>query len=307
MKRTGTIRGAALACALAAAACAGGGAEGTGSQPGAPSSGAAPERTAPAAVESFPPETQAFMKSALHQFSVGDPAWDQSRAEWLAKGPREASFLVETMWAALLRFQGLNQPAEVQRARHELAMIGEPSVPLLAAFLAGGTAYTAVDPKTGETHDVLVDDLARKEASEVLALVGAPAVPAVRDALEHASTKAGKRYALQTLGYIGERGGAAAYEPVLAHVRDEDEVLRVEAVLALRYFHDDATRAALVGALADESDLIRRKAAESLKVRKDFAAAPQIRAAAQSARAAARLAEADELDRAAAWLEQHAK
>jgi hypothetical protein len=303
MQRNATTRTAVLACALLAAACAGDGA-GTGAT-SSTDSPAAPAR--PPAVESFPPETQAFMKSALHQFSAGDPAWETSRAEWLAKGPHEASFLVETMWAALLRFQGLNQPKEVERARHELAIIGEPSVPLLAAFLGGGTAYTTVDTKTGERQDVPVDDLARREASEVLGLIGAPAVPAVRGALESAPTKAGKRYAIQTLGYIGDRGGPAAYEPLVAHARDEDEVLRVEAVVSLRHFHDDSTRSALLGALSDESDLIRRKAAESLKVRRDAAAAPHIRAAAQSARAAAKLAEADELDRVAAWLEQNAK
>lgn len=307
MQRTATIRGAALACALLAAACAGGGADGTSSRAKPGSSRTDTANAGPATVESFSAETRAFMKNALHQFSAGDPAWEQSRAEWLAKGPREAGFLVETMWAALLRFQGLNQPADVIRARHELAIIGEPSVPLLAAFLGGGTAYSTVDPKTGETIDISVDDLARKEASEVLGLIGAPAVPGVRDALDRAPTKGGKRYAIQTLGFIGDRGGAAAYEPLINHVHDEDEVLRVEAVVALRFFHDDTTRSALLGALTDESDLIRRKAAESLKVRRDGAAAPQIRAAAQTARASAKLAEADELDRTAAWLEQNAK
>ena len=305
MRRTSTIRAAALACALAAAACAGGGGSGTSTRGDSPT--AAAKRTGPVAIESFPKETQAFMKASLHEFSAKDPAWDASRAKWIAMGPREADFLVETMWTALLRFQGLNQPEDVQRARHELALIGEPSVPLLAAFLSGGTAYSTVDSKTGETIDIQVDDLARKEASEVLGLIGAPAVPAVRDALESAPTKAGKRYSIQTLGWIGDRGGAAASAPLLAHVRDEDEVLRVEAVVALRYFHDAATRSALYGALSDESDLVRRKAVESLKVRREAAAVPQIRAAAQSARAAARLAEADELDRTAAWLEQNAK
>jgi hypothetical protein len=305
MRRTSTIRVAALACALAAGACAGDGKSGASAR--SDSLVAAGKRTGPVAIESFPQETQAFMKASLHEFSARDPAWEQSRAKWIAMGSREADFLVETMWAALLRFQGLNQPTEVQRARHELALIGEPSVPLLAAFLAGGTAYSSVDPKTGETVDIPVDDLARREASEVLGLIGAPAVPAVRDALESAPSKAGKRYALQTLGWIGDRGGDAASAPLLAHVHDDDEVLRVEAVVALRYFHDDATRSALLGALSDASDLVRRKAVESLKVRRDATAVPQIRAAAQSARASARLAEADELDRTAAWLEQNAK
>ena len=305
MKRT-TIRIAALACAFFAAACAGGGADESAGA-GRDAAWERPARTGPVAIESFPQETQAFMKASLHQFSARDPAWESSRAKWIAMGTREADFLVETMWTALLRFQGLNQPAEVERARHELAMIGEPSVPLLAAFVRGGTAYSTVDSKTGERSDIQVDDLARREASQVLGLIGAPAVPAVRDALETAPTKAGKRYAIQTLGWIGDRGGAAAYEPLVAHARDPDEVLRVEAVVALRYFHDDATRAALVAALSDESDLIRRKSAESLKGRREASAVPHLRAAAQTARASAKLAEADELERTAAWIEQNSK
>jgi hypothetical protein len=305
MERTVTIRAAALACALAASACAGDGKSAEGARG---DSLVAPAKPAgPVAIESFAQETQAFMKASLKQFSAGDPAWQQARAKWLAMGEKEAEFLVETMWTALLRFQGLNQPAEVERARHELAMIGEPSVPLLAAFLAGGTVYSTVDAKTGEKVDVPVDDLARKEASQILGLIGAPAVPAVRDALEQAPSKAGKRYAIQTLGWIGDRGGAAASEPLVAHVRDQDEVLRVESVVALRYFHDDATRAALVAALSDESDLIRRKSAESLKARREAAAVPHLRAAAKSARASAKIAEADELERTASWIEQNTK
>jgi len=143
----------------------------------------------PPAFESFPPETQAFMKAGLHQFSEGDPRWAETRAEWIAKGPDEADFLVQTMWAALLQFQAINEPAKVEKARHELAMIGEPSIPLMAQCLAGGTVGERTDPKTGERKDIVVDDIARGEASEILGLIGAPAAGAVKDALSRAASK----------------------------------------------------------------------------------------------------------------------
>ncbi len=287
-----------VAASLAAASCAGAGGSG-GSSASGPSG--------PPAFESFPPETQAFMKAGLHQFSAGDPQWDATRAEWIGKGPEATEFLVETMWTALLQSQAMNQPQLVERARHELAMIGEPSVPLMAQFVAGGTIRTTVDEKTGERHDVVVDDLARGEASEVLGLIGAPATSAVRGALENSASKSGKRCALRTLGYIGDRGGAAAYEPVVRYARGDDDVLRVEAVLALRYFHDQTTRSALLSALTDQDDLVRRTAGESLMNRRDASAAPAIREAAQRARGATKLAEADALDEDAAWLEKHSK
>jgi len=261
----------------------------------------------PPAIDGFSPETQAFMNAGLHQFSNKDPQWDDTRAAWLAKGPAEADLLVRTMWAALLQFQAMNQPQEVERARHELALIGEPSIPLMSEFLAGGTIREATDPKTGERRDLVVDDFARGEASEVLGLIGGAAAPAVRDALAKAPTKAGKRAALRTLGYIGDRGGAAAYEPLLEYARVEDDVLRVEAVVALGYFHDETTRAALLDALSDPETLVRRKAADSLMSRRDATTVSAVRAAAQRARGEGKIAEATSLEQSADWIEKHAK
>jgi hypothetical protein len=298
MQRLRTVL--ALAAALAAASCSSDGSGGSSSSSRSRSSGA-PE------FESFPPETQAFMRAGLHQFSAGDPQWNETRAIWLAKGPDEADFLVRNMWAALLRCQALNQPKNVERARHELALIGEPSIPLMSEFLAGGTVREATDPATGERRDVVIDDFARAEASEVLGLIGAPATPAVRDALDRAASKAGQRAALRTLGYIGERGGEAAYEPLLEHARGDDDVLRVEAVVALGHFRDETTRAALIEALADPDDLVRRKAAESLMTRRDASAVPYIREAAGRAKGVGKLAEASAMEQAASWIEQHPK
>lgn len=261
----------------------------------------------PVAVESFSPEKQAFMKAGLRQFSRGDPAWETTRAEWLAMGRAEADFLVDTMWAALLRAQALSQPHLVEGARHELAKIGEPAIPLLADFLEGGTWGTTTDERSGERRELVVDDLARREASEILAVIGAPAVPAVRQALERSPSKAGRRWAIQTLGNIGERGGDAASAPLRDHLFGEDPVLRVEAAVALRHFRDAATRDALVAALGDGDDLVRRKAAESLSVRRERTAVAAIREAANRARAEARLGEAADLERAAVRIEQSSK
>jgi hypothetical protein len=308
MRLNSSIRFASLVCAAAAAgACAGGGDTASGGDRASPLSPAPATDTGPPAIQSFSRETRAFMIEGLHQFSKGDPKWETTRAEWIAKGQAETDFLVSSMWAALLKFQSLNQPAQVERARHELALIGEPAVPMMAQFLAGGTVYTTTDPETGAKREFGIDEMARDEASQVLSLIGAPAVPAVCDALASASTKPGKMSALQTLGYIGDRGGAAAVEPLLQYARNEDYVLRVQAVYSMRFCHDDATRAALIDALGDDDELVRKKAAESLMNRREATAVAPIRAAAERAREQARLAEATELTRAATWIEQHQK
>jgi hypothetical protein len=289
-------------CLLLAAACA----ETGGSSSYSSAGSYEPPRSAERALsaKTFPAETVAFMKNGLHQFSAGDPKWEQTRAQWLAMGPDESDALVQYIWTALLRFQTLDRPREVEKARHELAVIGGPSVPLLTAFLVGGTIRTTVDRDTGERKDVVVDDAARDEASRILGLIGAPSTSAVREALEQAPTKSGKRFALLTLGYIGERGGDAASEPLVRYARDPDDVLRVVAVDSLQFFHDEGSRSALIQALGDPESLVRRKAAESLRNRHDAAAAAYIRGAAERARGEAKLVEAAELDKAAASIER---
>ena len=305
MRRKTTSRFALLlGVALAATACAGEGAA-TNADTGGQAQRAAD--TGPRAIESFSRETRAFMIEGLHQFSKGDPKWEATRAEWIAKGSDETDFLVASMWAALLKAQALNQPALVERARHELALIGEPSIPMMAEFVAGGTVYTTTDPDTGAIREIGIDDMARDEASQVLSLIGAPAVPAVRDALANTASKAGKRSALQTLGYIGDRGGPAAVEPLLEYARSEDDMLRMEAVYSMRFCHDDATRAALLAALDDSDSLVRTRAADALMNRRDAAAVAPIRAAAERARGQAKFTEASDLNRAATWIEQHPK
>jgi HEAT repeat protein len=286
---------ATAAVLLLVAACAGGRARSLDPQ----SSPADPAPRENRALASFPKEEQGFMAAGLHQFSAGDPHWEATRAKWLAMGREEADFLVRAMWAGLLKAQAANQPQLVEKARHELAMIGEPAIPMTAQLLAGGRVYTETDAQTGESREVPVDDFTRGEASEILAIIGAPAVPAVAQVLSSAPSKGAQRAAIETLGNIGDRGGDAAAAPILPYVRGEDDVLRVEAVHALGHFHDATTRAALLDALSDEDPLVRRKSAEALVLRRDESAAVALRQAAERARAAGHLAEGTEMDRAA--------
>src|SRR6185436_18365373 len=139
---------------------------------------------------------------------------------------------------------------------------------------------TAADPSTGEPKAVALDDGQRLEAAEILSLIGAPAAAPTVDALGRAQTKGGKRFALQALGNMGDRGGAAAADTLTEYVRDPDLVLRMEAVHGLRNFKDQGTLDTLVATLSDEDTAVRREAAESLVARRAVSAAPALRAAA---------------------------
>lgn len=284
---------------LVLAACAsddaGGGSSSRGSDRGDAPSGAP-------TVQTFPPETQAFMKAALKQFSDQSPNWESSRREWLAMGDREAQFLVQTMWGGLLNAQQRNAPDLVERARHELALIGEPSIPLMAEVIATGEAGTLRDPATGEDRPIRIDDLQRREAAEVLSIIGAPALPATLEALDRSETKSGRRYALVTIGNIGARGGDTVSRALVEWARAEDVLHRLEAVNGMRNCRDDATRSALFAALSDEEEIVRVRAAESLYGRKDGSAAGAVQAAADRAKGEGRLVEARKLERIASAL-----
>src|SRR5262249_43128821 len=155
-------------------------------------------RAGPRAIESFPAETQQFMKNGLHQFSRGDPEWETTRAKWIAMGPDEADLLVECLWAGLLKAQAMGQPKLVEKARYELSCIGHRAHPLRAESRGGGTVYTVPDQENGGRRDIVVDDFTRREASEILGLIGEPAVGAVRDALRRSTSKSGRRRSIQT-------------------------------------------------------------------------------------------------------------
>ncbi len=293
------VRIAVLAACLAAAAgCASEGGSG-----GRDAGGASAPDLQPGTSGSFSAETRRFMADGLRAFSRNDPGWDQTRARWLALGPRESQFLVSSMFAALLAAQARNAPALVERARHELALIGAPSVGFLSGVLATGTVATAYDAIAEEERPIRVDDDARREAAQVLGLIGAPAAQATADAAARAETKSGRRFALVALGTMGERGGAAASSALARYATDPDWVLRVEAVQGLAGCRDATSRAALEQALGDSEDLVREKAAEGLVQRGERGALPALQRALSAARAAGRVAEVRRLDAAVRHLE----
>lgn len=256
---------------------------------------AAAARRGEATSATFSPEKRAFMEEGLRQFSRADARWETTRKAWMELGPRETEFLVQTMWAGLLRMQQMSQPNEVERARHELVLIGAPSVPLMTAVLREGEMASRAE---GEEAAPAVDDMQRREASSVLSLIGPPAVPSLLDVCDRARTKSGKRFAIQALGNMGDRAGSSAAVMLARQSASGDDLLAVEAVLGMANYRDPHTRQALVDALRSPEPLVREKAAHSLGARGDIEAIGPMTAAASSARAAGRIGEAQKIERA---------
>jgi hypothetical protein len=297
-----------LATAVAVPGCASDGSSG-GSRSGSSGggSGSQTEVERPSAddgtARTFDQATNDFMVDGLKQFSDNDPRWPETRATWLAKGKRESDFLVSAMFAGLLGSQQVNRPDMVQRARHELVLIGEPAVEFLAGILATGTVDTIYDEIEEKEKEIAVDDDTRREAAEVLSLIGGPAASATARAADRAETKSGKRFALQSLGNMGDRGGRPAGEALARWARADDWVLRVEAVHGMRNFSDGATRSALESSLRDEEKLVREKAVTALAVRGDRSSLPALRSALSTARSNARLVEAKRIESTIARIE----
>lgn len=263
------------------------------------------ESRPPPTKDSFAPETAEWMEESLRHF--GDASWHERRQQWLGLGETEARFLVYNMFAGLLRAQQAGRLDMVERFRHELVLIGPYSVEMCADLLATSELFTAIDRNTGEEKTLRVDDAPRAEAAQILSLIGPDAVELTVWAAENADSKSGTLSALRALGGMGDRGGRPAAAGVEQWLESEDWVVRSEAVLQLGSFSDETSRDALIGALHDDEELVRTRAAASLAKRGEKGALPALQAAAESAEAEGSLVELRAFRRAVHRIESRAE
>ena len=109
------------------------------------------------------------------------------------------------------------------------------------------------------------DSRHREEAAEVLAAIGAVAVPSLIKSVRFAENCAVRCFAIETLGAIGKTATDAV--PVLIErLRDEDYVVRMRAARALGAIGAKEAVPALIEGLRDEDSEVRGLAAEALGV-----------------------------------------
>jgi len=109
-------------------------------------------------------------------------------------------------------------------------------------------------------HDLGTEPHRRQAAVERLAMIGVPAVPALRLALRH-SYKFKRIGALQALGYIQSQ---AALPDIQKLLRDPESAVRAEAVKVLGRMKHRSSAALITQCLQDSDKRVRREAVMAL-------------------------------------------
>lgn len=201
-----------------------------------------------------------------------EPDWPERRARALEDGAL-TGFLVDNLAREMLRAYGRGEIASLgsgshgpfERARAELAILGEHAVPTLGELLVIGNGATGM------------------LAGDVLAEIGRPALDYVAALLERPSPTARRRAAelLARLPHGRGREGAVRDALVARLDRDPDWSVRaaVCGALGARGARDVETapwRRALVAALGDGERSVTRGAVQALAALEDPAAVPAL-------------------------------
>jgi len=221
---------------------------------------------APYPEREFTGEEKAFFERAWTAFKQGDREWPEMRVQWLGMGPEAVGLLAENMYRALVASRARGALHLVEAAKNELRAMGEGAVPVLVGALAVRAVRTAGGGEVAVGQEVLHD------AAEVASFAGPPAVPGLLD-VAGCGEPSLVTEAVWALGIIGDPRAEEALGRLAA---GENPYIRAAAVLALRHYDTEASRARMVAALEDEDRLVVDRAAQALAADRRAAAAPAI-------------------------------
>jgi hypothetical protein len=191
------------------------------------------------------PEQREILDGYWLLYLRNDPAWLEARDAWLEMGVAARNALVDSLIRDLVVGTSRMQYERVDRASTELVRLGVMAVPdLLEAGRRG-------------------DGILRQQVSEILSLVGRPAVDAVIGSVERSGSGPFRRHEVEILGNIGD---IRAYDTVRTVLFEEkDWTVRAAAASALGGFGDSRAIADLDEALRREKDpYVRERIADSL-------------------------------------------
>lgn len=197
-------------------------------------------------------------RDLLRAYGAGGEAWESARTQALAD-PALTRFLVENLFLELVRAHrslggddGERAQRARDRARTELARLGAPAAPTLAAALE------------------VADDVAAELAAQTLGAIGRPALPALLEVLTAPEANARQRAALALARMPhGAREEPRVREALVGASADKEWFVRAQVARALgaRGVRDVETtpwRVALEKLLADPDEAVVEAAAGAL-------------------------------------------
>jgi hypothetical protein len=199
-------------------------------------------------------EEQAFFAEAWSAFKRGDATWPEFKERWMEMGPEASGLLAENLYRAMVASRARGALHLVEEARKDLVLMGDSAVPVLV----GGLAVRAVRDSKGE--EIRVGQEVLHDAADALSILGPPAVPGLLDIARSGELN----LVTEALWALGNIGDPSAEEAILALSRDADYRVRAAAVLALRRYSTEASRARMLEAFDDEESMVAERAAQAL-------------------------------------------
>lgn len=150
--------------------------------------------------------------AAWSRFLKNDPGWREVRDEWVALGPQAVSILVENLIRVYVLAHDAGDGPTYYRARDELAVYKDESIPYLVEGLSG---------------DNKADSVVRNLCSDLLAWLGDPALPAIEKAYGRAGQQ-GRAALARALKKMQSRASI----PLLMEIAggSDDFAVRIEAL-----------------------------------------------------------------------------
>ena len=171
-----------------------------------------------------------------------------------------------SLFRALVAARAQAAPHLAERAKNELALLGESAVPALVS----GLSVRAVKREDGTV--VPVGQTVLHDAAETLSVIGEPAVPGLLDIAGSGEISLVQE-AVFALGNIGD---PRSEDVLLRLSRDGEWVVRGAAVLALRRYPSAGATERMLEALLDGENYVVQRAAQGLATAKRTDALPGI-------------------------------
>jgi len=212
--------------------------------------GQAPDVDLQAGAEDLPPGWKEIIDAGWISYRRNDPGWPQKRAEWVALGPEAEKILVENLIRYFVVAWDHGSEREVRRAEGQLLDFAPLASQYLTEAIAGGYG----------------DDVTRNIAGELLARMGAGAVPGIERAWAGAAP-VGRRFLARSL----KKMQVPQAIPLLVKVARGSEPweTRIEAIQGLGDLRTPRAVPALLVCLRDDDVSVRKFAARCIALTGD--------------------------------------